>query len=148
MTTAVRTLEWHVHLKSPPVTVHAMLATAEGRERFWAESAKTVGEYDDKIAFRFANGDELGSTVLDNSPPHKFTLTSWAQNELTFTLEDDGFGGTDLTLREFSVPKDSADRHEMRWISVLLALKAAVDFNVDLRNHDADRTWDRGFVDY
>lgn len=148
MTTAVRTLEWRLHLTSPPEKVHDMLASAKGRARFWAESAETVGEYADKIAFHFANGDELGSTVVENSPPHQFAVTYWAQNKLTFTLEDDGRGGTDLTMREFSVPKDSADRDEMRWISVLLALKAAVDFNVDLRNHDADRTWDGGFVDY
>jgi hypothetical protein len=33
------------------------------------------------------------------------------------------------------------------WVSVLLALKAAVDFGVDLRNHDPERTWSTGFVD-
>jgi hypothetical protein len=32
-------------------------------------------------------------------------------------------------------------------VSVLLALKAAVDFSVDLRNHDAGRTWCSGYVD-
>jgi len=147
MTTAVRTLEWRLHLSSPPLKVHAMLATAEGRARFWAESAKSIGEYADRIEFRFPNGDVLGSRIVENDPPGRFTVTYWAENNLTFTLEDDGHGGTDLTLREFDVPKDSADRHERRWISVLLALKAAVDFDVDLRNHDADRTWDRGFVD-
>jgi len=150
MTSAVRTLEWRLHLASPPAKVHDMLATAEGRARFWAKSAPTVGEYENGIEFRFPDGTVLPSRIVENSPPDKFTVTYWAENDLTFTLEDDGRGGTDLTLREFSVPKDSADRHEMRWISVLLALKAAVDFNVDLRNHDVDqtRTWDRGFVDY
>lgn len=33
------------------------------------------------------------------------------------------------------------------WVSVLLALKAAVDFSVDLRNHDPGRTWDQGYAD-
>jgi hypothetical protein len=33
------------------------------------------------------------------------------------------------------------------WVSVLMALKAAVDFGVDLRNHALNRTWDDGFVD-
>jgi len=147
MTTAVRTLEWRLHLASPPAKVHAMLSTAEGRAKFWAESAKVVGEYEDGIEFRFSNGDTLPSRVIENSPPHSFAVTYWAENKLTFTLEDDGRGGTELTMREFDVPKDSADRHELRWISVLLALKAAVDFDVDLRNHDVDRTMDRGFVD-
>ncbi len=33
------------------------------------------------------------------------------------------------------------------WISVLLALKAAADFSIDIRNHDARRTWDQGYCD-
>jgi hypothetical protein len=33
------------------------------------------------------------------------------------------------------------------WVSVLLALKAAADFGVDLRNHDAARTWAQGYCD-
>jgi hypothetical protein len=33
------------------------------------------------------------------------------------------------------------------WASVLLALKAAVDFGVDLRHHDPERTWDQGYGD-
>lgn len=28
-----------------------------------------------------------------------------------------------------------------------MALKAAADFGVDLRNHDPTRTWDQGYVD-
>jgi hypothetical protein len=33
------------------------------------------------------------------------------------------------------------------WVSVLLALKAAADHGVDLRNHDAARTWSQGYCD-
>jgi hypothetical protein len=33
------------------------------------------------------------------------------------------------------------------WVSVLMALKAYVDHGVDLRNHDAARTWDQGYCD-
>jgi hypothetical protein len=32
-------------------------------------------------------------------------------------------------------------------VSVLLALKAAADFGVDLRNHDPARTWWQGYCD-
>jgi len=28
-----------------------------------------------------------------------------------------------------------------------MALKAAIDFDVDVRSHDPQRTWDQGFVD-
>jgi hypothetical protein len=33
------------------------------------------------------------------------------------------------------------------WVSVLLGLKAAADHGVDLRNHDAARTWSQGYCD-
>ena len=33
------------------------------------------------------------------------------------------------------------------WVSVLLTLKAAIDFDVDIRNHDPKRTWDQGYAD-
>lgn len=54
---------------------------------------------------------------------------------------------TDLTLSDAGVP--AADRAEVTagWVSVLLALKAAVDFGVDLRNHDRQRTWGTGYAD-
>ena len=50
-------------------------------------------------------------------------------------------------LTDAGVP--AADRVEVTagWVSVLMALKAAVDFSVDLRNHDPLRTWDQGFVE-
>jgi hypothetical protein len=33
------------------------------------------------------------------------------------------------------------------WVSVQLALKAAVDFGVDLRTHDPARSWDQGYAE-
>jgi hypothetical protein len=32
-------------------------------------------------------------------------------------------------------------------VSLLLMLKAAVDYRVDLRNRDPARTWEQGYVD-
>ena len=50
-------------------------------------------------------------------------------------------------LTEAGVPQ--AERVEVMagWVSVLLALKAAVDFGVDLRNHDPQRTWEQGYAE-
>ena len=33
------------------------------------------------------------------------------------------------------------------WVSVLMAMKAAVDHGVDLRNHDPARSWSDGYAD-
>ncbi|GAG35938.1 unnamed protein product, partial [marine sediment metagenome] len=52
-----------------------------------------------------------------------------------------------LTLTDEGVP--SAHREEViaGWVSVLMALKGAADFGVDLRNHDPHRSWDQGYCD-
>ncbi len=62
-------------------------------------------------------------------------------------LESDGKGGTDLSLLAENV--DESVRMEMAsgWVSVLMAMKGALDFGIDLRNHDPERTWPRGFAD-
>ncbi len=38
------------------------------------------------------------------------------------------------------VPEEDRTEVIAGWVSVLMALKAAVDFSVDLRNHDPVRT--------
>jgi hypothetical protein len=64
-----------------------------------------------------------------------------------FSPAGDGAGGTDLSLVATDV--DESIRMEMvaGWVSVLMAMKAAVDHNIDLRNHDKSRTWGGGFLD-
>jgi hypothetical protein len=65
----------------------------------------------------------------------------------TFELADDRAGGTDLILTDSGVPDEDRSEVIAGWVSVLTALKAAVDFGVDLRNHDPLRTWDDGYVE-
>ena len=33
------------------------------------------------------------------------------------------------------------------WLNVLLPMKAWLQYGIDLRNHDPERTWDDGVVD-
>lgn len=46
------------------------------------------------------------------------------------------------TIVEFSLQDEVAG-----WVSVLMAMKAAVDHGVDLRTHDESRTWGDGYAD-
>ncbi len=135
---------WRLHLASPPSEVYALLATDAGRARFWAESA---AEQEGVIYFVFPNGRHWSVRIVEQSPPHRFVVEYLGGSLTTFQLVGDGAGGTDLTLTDAGVPE--ADRTEViaGWVSVLLALKAAADFGVDLRNHDPQRTWDAGFVE-
>jgi uncharacterized protein YndB with AHSA1/START domain len=137
-------IKWRLHLTSPPSAVYDMLATNEGRSRFWAESAV---EADGKIHFKFPNGQSWSGRLIEQVAPQRFAIEYISGSVATFELSDDGRGGTDLTLTDEGIAV--IDRAEVLagWVSVLLALKAAVDFGVDLRNHDVERTWDADFVD-
>jgi uncharacterized protein YndB with AHSA1/START domain len=134
-------IRWRLHLSSPPVAVYALIATNEGRARFWAETAI---EEDGHILFRFPNGLEWRARILDQKTPTLFSLDYFDSNT-TFELLSDGAGGTDLTLIDRDVSSKYREEVVAGWVSVLLALKAAVDFNIDLRNHDPYRTWDQGY---
>ena len=138
------TIRWRLHLKSPPQAVFEKLSTDVGRVSFWAESAV---EQHGVIDFEFPNQAEWKGRILENVPPEKFQVEYYGGSITTFELNPDGSGGTDLTLTDQGVPE--ADRTEViaGWVSVLMALKASVDFGIDLRNHDPKRTWDEGFVE-
>jgi hypothetical protein len=85
--------------------------------------------------------------VIHVLPPQRYTIRYYGGSVTTFELADDGHGGTDLTLTDAGV--QAPDRTEViaGWVSVLMGLKAALDFGVDLRLHDARRHWDHGYVE-
>jgi uncharacterized protein YndB with AHSA1/START domain len=137
-------IRWRVHLASSPESAFDMLATAQGRARFWAESAM---EIDGKIHFEFPNGMTWRGEIVASERPWRFQVRYFGDSLTTFELADDGSGGTDLTLTDEGVPVDDRPETLAGWVSVLLAFKAAVDHGVDLRNHDPERTWDQGYAD-
>lgn len=52
-----------------------------------------------------------------------------------------------MTLTDVGVPLEDRTEVIAGWVSVLMALKGAVDFGIDLRTHDPDRHWEKGYVD-
>lgn len=138
-----RTIRWKMHFASPPATVFAAVATGDGRARYWAESAP---ETDGRITFHILNYEPFAGRVLRKMEPSLFVLEYFG-TIVEFSLQDDGGGGTDLSLCATEV--DESIRTEMiaGWVSVLMAMKAAVDHDVDLRNHDTSRSWGNGFAD-
>jgi hypothetical protein len=123
--------------------VYAALATDAGRATFWAESAREV---DGVITFCFTDHAPVSGRVLRSHDPTVFAVEYFG-SPVEFTLRGDGAGGTDLSLTATRVPEQ--DRFEVvaGWVSVLMAMKAAVDHRVDLRNHDAARSWSRGYAE-
>ena len=138
------TITWRLHLRSAPAAVYELLATDAGRARFWAESAV---EREGAIEFVFPGGQRWCGAILERRPPQCFAVLYYGGSTTTFELEDDGAGGTELTLTDVGVPE--VDRMEViaGWVSVLMALKAAVDFGVDLRTHDPGRSWEQGYAE-
>jgi uncharacterized protein YndB with AHSA1/START domain len=137
-------IRWRCHLRSSPEAVFRLLDTAEGRARFWAEHAE---ERDGVIELAFSNGQTLGARILRREPPTLFEFNYFNDSTARFELEPDGAGGTELTFTEEGLGADDLLENLPGWVSVLLGLKAAADFGIDLRNHDPSRSWERGYID-
>jgi uncharacterized protein YndB with AHSA1/START domain len=136
-------IRWRMHFRSPPEKVFAALATDAGRARYWAEAAPEV---DGVITFHILNYEPFSGRVLVKRAPSRFKIEYFG-TIVDFSLAGDGAGGTDLSLVATEV--DESIRMEMvaGWVSVLMAMKAAVDHDVDLRNHDRSRAWGNGYAD-
>ncbi len=135
-------IDWRVHFAAPPASVWRAWTTDEGRERFWAERSRgDEGGFD----LGFVNGERLRVEVVEARPPERLVFRYFGGSTVTVDISPDGAGGCDLRLREEDAPEPLENR--AGWVSVLLACKAAVDFEVDLRSHDPRRSWGQGFVD-
>ncbi len=138
-----RIIKWKIHLKSKPETVYDHITTQKGREKFWAESAP---EEKNHIVFTFSNGETYKSKILQKDPITHLQI-EYFNSIADFYLIKDQSGGTVLEVRNSQVPEEDYLTNYAGWVSLLLTFKAAVDFGVDLRNHNAKRTWSNGFVD-
>ena len=136
-------IRWRLHLPVAPERVFDALATDEGRAAFWAESAV---EADGAIEFRFVQGDTTRSRILERAPPRIFAIDYFGA-VARFELLSDGAGGTDLLLTHTGVPAHEWNEVHAGWLNVLLPLKAWLAHGVDLRNHDATRSWGQGYAD-
>jgi uncharacterized protein YndB with AHSA1/START domain len=137
-------LRWRVHLRATPDIVYRFLATDEGRSSFWAERTE---ETDEGIVWELPDGGIGPSRVLERAEGVRFVCEYREGAVVEFDLESDGREGTDLTVTELGVSESASALEGAGWVSVLLNLKSVVEFGNDLRNHDGDRSWDRGFVD-
>jgi hypothetical protein len=139
----MKSVFWKRHLKSSPEVVFGFLSTASGREKFWAEKAP---EIDGIILFSFPNGESYEGKILESNTNRVFCL-DYFNSKVMFSLEPSKNNGTDLTLTNEGVPEDEFLEVYSGWVSVLMNLKAAADFQIDLRNHDPDKTWNEKYID-
>jgi hypothetical protein len=131
----VSSTQWKVHFKSAPSEVYRAISTPLGRSRFWAESAK---ESDGVIHFVLP-GDRTDDAPIERAVREHLYVVRLFGERISFALAPDEHRGTDLTFTHEGEPDPST------WVSLLLRLKAHVDFGADLRNHDPGRT--DGYLD-
>lgn len=137
-------IRWRMYFRSSPDAVFRALATAEGRSAFWAESAV---EEDGVIHFTVPGNLESRGPILKREEPHCF-VTEYFGWTVQFDLHPDPAGpGTDLEMTCRGVAAEDRAEVIAGWVSVLMAMKAAVDHGIDLRNHDPARTWWQGYAD-
>jgi len=139
----MNTIKWKILLKSSPELVFQFLASASGREKFWAEKAP---EKDGFIYFIFPNGLSYNSKILYIDQNREFKI-EYFDSLLNITLAPTKDNGTELTLINNGISDTEYLDIHAGWVSVLLNLKAAVDFKCDLRNHDINRTWSQHYAD-
>ena len=139
----MRTITWKLHLKSNPKIVFDLLSTAEGRLKFWSEKASEENKI---IHFIFPNGLTYDSQIIKTIPNKEFHL-DYFDSLVKFQLDPSENGGTDLTLINENVTESDFPEVNAGWISVLMNLKAVVDFQCDLRNHNSKKTWDQGYAE-
>jgi uncharacterized protein YndB with AHSA1/START domain len=132
-----------MHLPTPPERVYATLDSDAGREAFWAERAR---ERDGVVEFVFVNNVRCRCRIVKRQPPHLWRI-EYIEGVASFELTSDGRGGTDLMLRHDGIPPDEWQEVHAGWLNVLFPLKAWLVHGVDLRNHDAARSWDEGYAD-
>lgn len=137
-------INWKVHFSSPIEKVYEALTTDKGRKTFWAENTFEKNGY---IDFSILNYEQHQSKILAKNGKDLFQIEYFGtvvKFQLLTTQDDNG---TDLILHAQTDNDDVKYEMTAGWVSVLLAMKAAVDFGVDLRNHNPVRVWENGFVD-
>ncbi len=134
---------WRLSLASPPERVFQLLDTDEGRERFWAVRSSAV---DDGFDLEFPGGLRERVEVVERQPPARLAISYFGHvAEFDLARREDGGCLFQVTCR-CSDPNAWLEFYP-GWVSWLLVLKAAADFDVDLRNGSSERAWEQRYVD-
>ena len=84
--------------------------------------------------------------VLERRAPTRIVIRYFgSETELELTSQEEGGCVLQVTCR--CDDPDEWMQFYPGWVSWLLTLKAAADFDVDLRNHSSGRAWGQGYVD-
>jgi hypothetical protein len=134
---------WRLSLASPPERVFELLDTDAGRERFWALSSRS---FPDGFELEFPGGLKGRVDVVDRQVPRRLAIRYFG-SEADLELTPRGDGGCLFKVTCRCDDPDAWLQFYPGWVSWLLTLKAAVDFDADLRNGAPGRAWEQRYVD-
>lgn len=134
---------WKVRLATPPVRVFIALSTARGLSQWLAPTCHLDGE---TFTLEHPGGERLEARIVGSVAPKRFVL-DYLGGTATFELVPTEVDGTELTLSHEGFPENERADNQAGWVSALLALKAALDHGVDLRNHAPGKGWAQGYCD-
>ncbi|MBX7218957.1 MAG: hypothetical protein K1Y36_03355 [Blastocatellia bacterium] len=113
-------VRWQIHLSSPPQEIFRLLATNQGN----LCSCTTISsEGICFLEFHLPLSQPWQVRLIETTPPSRISLEYSEGSLATFDLNDDGTGGTDLTLTDFAIPAEERLDVIAKWVSVLLALQ-------------------------
>ena len=137
-----------VKLNANPDQVWQALTTPSGITSWWAERAEIQPTDGGLLRLLFPNRRMLDSKVVQCRPQQSVSFVYFGGTRAQFDIASSDQGGTVVSVsdRGFTTQEDYAETLA-HWTSVLLALKAYVDFGIDLRNHTPLFNWERDFVD-
>ena len=136
-------IEWKVHFKSPIEKVFEFLNTDKGRSKFWAEETKEEADF---IEFKILNYPPYKAQIIEKISNKRLRLDYFG-TDVTFDLTQSDYLGTDLYLKAITPNQETKFEMTAGWVSVLMAMKAAVDFGIELRKHNSERSWENGYLD-
>jgi hypothetical protein len=136
------TIVWRLHLAASAERVFAAWKSPEDHARFWCERSE---ETPSGFSLHFIDGTVETCVIEESSAPSHIGFRYFG-SRVDIHLER-AEAGTDLTLEARDVPREEWHEVHAGWLNVLLPFKAWVDFGIDLRNHDAARTWRQRYAD-
>ena len=134
---------WRLSLASPPERVFELLDTDEGSERFWAVQSRRVR---DGFDLEFPGGLKGRVEVMERRVPTRLAIRYFGSDAVLDLAEREDGGCLFQVTCRCEDPDEWLEFYP-GWVSWLLVLKAAADFDIDLRNGSPDRTWEQRYVD-
>lgn len=138
-------VSWRLGLASPPLHVCELLEDEAGRPRFRSELEPEPGM---DLAAILSRGAAWEDADFDGEPPYRFTVRYPTGGVTTCDVADDGAGGSDVTVTDVGTAGEDRTDVVAAWVASLSAIKATVDFTLDLHTRDQLRTWFPGYAEH